>query len=127
MRRALGDIAVSSLPHEVRVLWYTRHNEPEKEEFVSLPDWMDQEPPEWPQSRDLGMVVSYLMTTITKREAFVLLRRFWFEDTLDELGESMEVSGARVRQIEQRALRKLRHPSKATLFRLAVDLPDHLI
>lgn len=128
MRKAFGDVAISSLPSELRTLWYTRHDELEKEYFISLPYWMPtepSEPSESPQSRDLEMVVAYLLTTVTEREAFILVRRFWFEDTFEEIAELMEVTRERVRQIECRALRKLRHPSRAALYRLVVDLPDH--
>ena len=125
MRRALGDIAVSSLSSELRTLWYTRHDEPERQEFVSLPCWMPAEPSAAWQGRDLEIVVAYLLTTITEREAFVLVRRFWFEDTFEEIGELIGVTRERVRQIEAKALRKLRHPSRATLLGLAVDVPDY--
>jgi len=123
MRKALGDIAVSGLPSELRRLWYTRHDEPEQEEFISLPDWMPPRSSEPPQSRDLEVVVAYLLTTVTEREAFVIVRRFWFDDTLDEVGHLMQITRERVRQIEMKALRKLRHPSRATLLALATDLP----
>jgi len=121
MRRLFGEIAISELPSEIRRLWYTRDDEPETEEFNHLPGWM--EPPEPHQRRDLELVATYLLTTLTEREAELLIRRYWYEFTLEECGQQMSVTRERVRQIEMKALRKLRHPGRAWLFTLAVDLP----
>lgn len=57
-----------------------------------------------------------IMKTLTPREEKVLRMRFGFEDgkahTLEEVGKEFEVTRERVRQIEAKALRKLRHPSR---------------
>lgn len=126
MRKAFGDMAVSHLPSAVRALWYTRHDEPESEEFGSLPEWM-QEAPEPPLRRDQERVVAYILSTLTEREEAVLRLRVGKDYTLEEVGQVYGVSWQRVRQIEAKALRKLRHPSRTAVLALAFDLPqDHL-
>ena len=58
-----------------------------------------------------------VMETLTPREAKVLRLRFGLEDgkarTLEEVGKEFMVTRERIRQIEAKALRKLRHPSRA--------------
>ncbi|MDY4964323.1 MAG: RNA polymerase sigma factor RpoD [Ruminococcus callidus] len=58
-----------------------------------------------------------VLSTLTEREAKVLKLRFGLEDgrsrTLEEVGREFEVTRERIRQIEAKALRKLRHPSRS--------------
>ncbi len=58
-----------------------------------------------------------VMETLTPREAKVLKLRFGLEDgkarTLEEVGKEFQVTRERIRQIEAKALRKLRHPSRS--------------
>ena len=58
-----------------------------------------------------------VMNTLTPREAKVLKLRFGLEDgkarTLEEVGKEFAVTRERIRQIEAKALRKLRHPSRS--------------
>ena len=58
-----------------------------------------------------------VMNTLTPREAKVLKLRFGLEDgkarTLEEVGKEFKVTRERIRQIEAKALRKLRHPSRS--------------
>lgn len=58
-----------------------------------------------------------ILDTLTEREAKVLKLRFGLEDgrsrTLEEVGKEFEVTRERIRQIEAKALRKLRHPSRS--------------
>ena len=58
-----------------------------------------------------------VMSTLTAREAKVLKLRFGLEDgkarTLEEVGKEFNVTRERIRQIEAKALRKLRHPSRS--------------
>ena len=58
-----------------------------------------------------------VLGTLTDREAKVLKLRFGLEDgksrTLEEVGQRFEVTRERIRQIEAKALRKLRHPSRS--------------
>ena len=61
------------------------------------------------------------MNTLTPREAKVLKLRFGLEDgksrTLEEVGKEFNVTRERIRQIEAKALRKLRHPSRSKKLR----------
>ena len=65
-----------------------------------------------------------VMKTLTPREAKVLKLRFGLEDgksrTLEEVGKEFNVTRERIRQIEAKALRKLRHPSRSK------KLKDHM-
>ena len=62
-----------------------------------------------------------VMKTLTPREAKVLRLRFGLDDgkarTLEEVGKEFDVSRERIRQIEAKALRKLRHPSRSKKLR----------
>ncbi len=62
-----------------------------------------------------------VMDTLTPREAKVLKLRFGLEDgkarTLEEVGREFDVTRERIRQIEAKALRKLRHPSRSKKLR----------
>ncbi len=61
--------------------------------------------------------LSDVLSTLTPREAKVLRLRFGLEDgrsrTLEEVGKEFNVTRERIRQIEAKALRKLRHPSRS--------------
>jgi RNA polymerase primary sigma factor len=62
-------------------------------------------------------VVKEVLDSLTPREAKVLRMRFGIEmstdQTLEEVGKQFDVTRERIRQIEAKALRKLRHPSRA--------------
>ena len=58
-----------------------------------------------------------MLDTLTEREQKVLRLRFGMNDgrarTLEEVGREFDVTRERIRQIEAKALRKLRHPSRS--------------
>ena len=66
-----------------------------------------------------------VLKTLTPREAKVLSLRFGLEDgrqrTLEEVGKEFDVTRERIRQIEAKALRKLRHPSRSKKLRDFLD------
>ena len=68
------------------------------------------------------------LKTLTPREEKVLKLRFGVgggtEHTLEEVGQSFTVTRERIRQIESKALRKLRHPSRSKTLRVFTDTPD---
>ncbi len=65
--------------------------------------------------------IKKLLDTLTDREQRVLILRFGLEDgrsrTLEEVGREFQVTRERIRQIEAKALRKLRHPSRARMLK----------
>ena len=65
------------------------------------------------------------MSVLTEREQKVLRMRFGFDDgnprTLEEVGREFQVTRERIRQIEGKALRKLRHPSRSKKLRDYLD------
>ena len=67
--------------------------------------------------RDLRRALEDVMSTLTQKEQKILRLRFGLDDgrarTLEEVGKQFNVTRERIRQIEAKALRKLRHPSRA--------------
>lgn len=65
--------------------------------------------------------IAKLLDTLTDREQRVLILRFGLKDgrsrTLEEVGREFNVTRERIRQIEAKALRKLRHPSRARMLK----------
>ena len=70
-------------------------------------------------------VTKEVLDTLTPREAKVLRMRFGIEmstdHTLEEVGKQFDVTRERIRQIEAKALRKLRHPSRSEQLRSFLD------
>ena len=70
-------------------------------------------------------VTKDILDTLTPREAKVLRMRFGIEmntdHTLEEVGKQFDVTRERIRQIEAKALRKLRHPSRSERLRSFMD------
>ncbi len=77
-------------------------------------------------SASLKAQADSVLRTLTPREAEVLRRRFGMGDgtehTLEEVGKAFNVTRERIRQIESKALRKLRHPSRAKLLKPYLDI-----
>ena len=92
-----------------------------EEEDSHLGDFIpDEDAPAPSDVASLTMLKEQLnevLATLTSREAKVLRLRFGLEDgrsrTLEEVGKEFNVTRERIRQIEAKALRKLRHPSRS--------------
>ena len=73
-------------------------------------------------------VTKSILDSLTPREAKVLRMRFGIEmntdHTLEEVGKQFDVTRERIRQIEAKALRKLRHPSRSERLRSLLDTED---
>ncbi len=92
-----------------------------EEEDSHLGDFIEDRnalpPPDAASRQLLKEQISEVLSTLTPREQRVLQLRFGLEDgrsrTLEEVGREFNVTRERIRQIEAKALRKLRHPSRS--------------
>ena len=86
-----------------------------------IPDTMALAPAEAASYQLLREQVTDVLHTLNEREARVLELRFGLEDgrgrTLEEVGKAFGVTRERIRQIEAKALRKLRHPTRSKKLR----------
>jgi RNA polymerase primary sigma factor len=73
----------------------------------------------------LGEKVEEMLTTLSPREACILRLRFGFQNgqthTLEEVGKKFGLTRERIRQIEGKALRRLRHPRRARMLKRYLD------
>ncbi|MBF0287531.1 MAG: RNA polymerase sigma factor RpoD [SAR324 cluster bacterium] len=74
---------------------------------------------------NLSELTRFALSTLTPREEKVLRMRFGIDEkkdhTLEEVGQDFDVTRERIRQIEAKALRKLRHPTRSRLLRSFYD------
>ena len=82
-----------------------------------VPDESNMSPEEYATNEILKEEIQSVLETLQEREKEVLELRFGLKDgtchTLEEVGKKFNVTRERIRQIEAKALRKLRHPSRA--------------
>ena len=102
-----GKLDIMNQPSMVRQIWFSRNDE-----LPELPTV--DEPPQEPDTLDHVATRDLLKkiidkTTLTLREEIVIIRRFVYGDTLDEAASKIGVTQERCRQIEIKALRKLKH------------------
>nr|WP_083838847.1 RNA polymerase sigma factor RpoD [Ectothiorhodospira sp. PHS-1] len=85
-----------------------------------------QSPIESATRESLSETTREVLASLTPREAKVLRMRFGIDmntdHTLEEVGKQFDVTRERIRQIEAKALRKLRHPSRSEMLRSFLDL-----
>ena len=90
-----------------------------------IPDDDTPSPSESASTNILREVIERELNTLTPREAHVIKLRFGLYDgrtrTLEEVGKEFDITRERIRQIESKALRKLRHPSRARHLRGFLD------
>ena len=75
-------------------------------------------PDEVLEEKEKAQVVGEMLDSLTPREARVLRMRFGIgcdEHTLEEVGKKLDVTSERIRQMEVKALRKMKHPSRMEL------------
>ena len=86
-----------------------------------IKDERNLSPEEFATNEMLKDEISQVLETLTEREEKVIRLRFGLEDgkprTLEEVGQMFGVTRERIRQIEAKALRKLRHPSRSRKLR----------
>ena len=82
-----------------------------------VPDVHNMSPEDYATNELLKDEIAEVLLTLTEREEKVIRLRFGLEDgksrTLEEVGQMFGVTRERIRQIEAKALRKLRHPSRS--------------
>ena len=70
--------------------------------------------------------IASVLKALTPREERIIMMRFGLEDgsehTLEEVGQTFALTRERIRQIEAKALRKLRHPSRSHKLRALLEL-----
>jgi RNA polymerase primary sigma factor len=80
-------------------------------------------------SVDLKRRTAHVLNTLSPREERIIKMRFGLEDgsehTLEEVGQNFQVTRERIRQIEAKALRKLRHPSRSRQLKPFIDKENH--
>jgi len=90
-----------------------------------IEDQANTAPIEAAMQAGLRDVVKDILDSLTPREAKVLRMRFGIEmstdHTLEEVGKQFDVTRERIRQIEAKALRKLKHPSRSDKLRSFID------
>jgi RNA polymerase primary sigma factor len=100
-----------------------------EEEDSHLGDFIEDKSITSPQDAVIGLnladQISKVLQTLSNREEKVLRMRFGIgersDHTLEEVGQDFEVTRERIRQIEAKALRKLRHPSRSKRLRSFID------
>ena len=100
-----------------------------EEEDSHLGDFIpDENAPEPTEAASLVLLkeqINQVLSTLTDREEKVLRLRFGLEDgrnrTLEEVGQMFNVTRERIRQIEAKALRKLRHPNRSNKVKDFID------
>ncbi len=77
------------------------------------------------ETKERKELIEEILTSLAPREAAVLILRYGLRDnktrTLEEVGKEFDVTRERIRQIEAKALRKLRHPNKMKKFQDFLD------
>jgi RNA polymerase primary sigma factor len=100
-----------------------------EEEDSYLGDFIEDKKIMSPSDAVIGLNLSEqtrkVLSTLTPREEKVLRMRFGIgeraDHTLEEVGRDFEVTRERIRQIEAKALRKLRHPSRSKKLKAFID------
>jgi RNA polymerase primary sigma factor len=99
------------------------------EDDQRLADFIEDENVESPvegcEARELGEITRDLLAGLQPREEKILRLRFGLDgqpgETLEKIGKNFKVSKERIRQIEKKALRKLRHPSRQEMLKAYLE------
>ncbi|MCB1827764.1 MAG: RNA polymerase sigma factor RpoD, partial [Coxiellaceae bacterium] len=103
-----------------------------EDEDSNLGDFIEdtnmESPIDFATSKGLREATQEILASLTPREAKVLRMRFGIDmntdHTLEEVGKQFDVTRERIRQIEAKALRKLRHPSRAEKLQSFIDTEE---
>jgi RNA polymerase primary sigma factor len=81
-------------------------------------------------NQDLREQTKKVLSTLTPRQEKIVRMRFGIEEkaehTLDEVGQDYNLTRERIRQIEEKALRKMRHPSRSNKLRTFIEFNQQL-
>ena len=97
---------LAGVDQAVRTIWNTRGNEPRPLSGEPVPEIPDESDPM--RGRDAKALLAKLLEQCTRREVAVLTMRYIHEMTYEEVGCVLHVTGARVRQIEKKAMLRAR-------------------
>jgi RNA polymerase primary sigma factor len=100
-----------------------------EEEDICLGDFIEDKEAISPQdaviSSNMAKWIQKVLSTLNEREEKILRMRFGIgekhDHTLDEVGQAFELTRERIRQIEEKALRKLKHSSRADKLRSFIE------
>jgi len=120
--RRIAELPLAYYHPQVGAIWRSRDDEPETQVFESLPEWMDPDSDRTQDQRDICRLITEALETLSPREAKVLQLRYLQDCTLEEVGKLFELTRERIRQIEHKALRKMKHPSRFNYLRQYHDL-----
>ena len=73
------------------------------------------------EQKELLKKITQILTELDPEEEIVLRQRYGMNKNLDEVGEYIGVTRERVREIEQKALNKLKHPTRARKLRSLLE------
>ena len=94
--------------------FFAKYKKEPFESFETLEDTY-----EMPEVLDFEIknAITQVLSTLTPREERVIRERFFNNKTLEEVGQILSVTRNRIRQIEAKALRKMKHPSRSEILK----------
>lgn len=100
--------------HMTRVKFFAKYKKEPFESFETIEDTY-----EMPEVLDFEIknAITQVLSTLTPREERVIRERFFNNKTLEEVGQIFSVTRESIRKNEARALRKMKHPSRANILK----------
>lgn len=121
VRRITPEGRLHDYDPEVGRIWRSRNDELEQQVFERLPKWMNPPHEDRDTRIDLKRLFPPILETLTIREQNVLWCMYWADYTLEEVGLSYGVTRERISQIEAKAVRKLKHPTRSDVLRTLME------
>ena len=100
--------------NKMRANLFAKYKKEPFESFETIEDTY-----EMPEVLDFEIknAITQVLSTLTPREERVIRERFFNNKTLEEVGQTFSVTRNRIRQIEAKALRKMKHPSRSEILK----------